>query len=291
MTSSAKSIILEISKPFSLRNTLLGYVFPHFTIVDSTLFRCDNFEGEEICYGFYQESNKLVVKPCSSMDRSFAWKIFNQLFDIERDYERLVREKLEVDNVIQEALNVVQGYKIFSSPNLFEILASAIISQNVSFNMFRKLLHVFVEKLVEEKTCSTYRFPTPETVIENSNLLKDLGLGYRAESLLNAARFAVENGLPISGSTEDIIGELIELKGVGMYTATMYTLFGLRRFDSPIWDRFIVKNVMRDLMGLEIKSFKEFDSVTSKLWGELRGIILAILIAFVYSKRHVERKI
>ncbi|MGQ4892144.1 MAG: DNA-3-methyladenine glycosylase family protein [Candidatus Njordarchaeia archaeon] len=288
MAKGLKEIKIKLVNPFSLQNTLLGYVFPYFNNVNSMLHRCDVFWGEVICYGFYQRNDELVVKPCSSVSETTLYKLFNMLFDIETNYDNLIREKIELDGVVEKAVNEVTGYKIFSSTNLFEILASAIISQNVSFNTFRKLLHVFVESLSKYQ-CFTYLFPSPDKIIEKRSTLERLGLGYKAKTLLNISQFALENGLPVNGTTREIIEELTAVKGIGIYTATMYTFFGLRRLDSPIYDRFIVKNVMNDLLNLNIKTFREFDSTTERLWGELRGLILAILIAFVYLKKREKK--
>ena len=263
---------------FSLIDTLSGYVFPFLELSGNWFYRCEKLRNKILCFRFNEVKGKLIVETLNGHSSHLS-QVVNNVFDLGSDYVKLIDEKVELEPEVKKRLFKVSGYRLFSSNDPFEIIVSAIISQNVNFATFRSLLKKFVQIIGTKVDDAFWVFPSPIEVITCKDQLKNVKLGYRNEAILNICKFALENTLPNKGDTMEIVKELVKVKGVGYYTASSYTLFALKRFDTPIWDRFITKHILNPLINVDVKTFKEFEKVTDNLWGEVRGLVLAMLIA------------
>jgi DNA-3-methyladenine glycosylase II len=131
----------------------------------------------------------------------------------------------------------------------FLVLCDSIISQQLSTRVAGVLLERF-------RSCCTKpgrRYPRPEDVLAcSTGRLRRLGLSYQKISYLkDLARHFVERKIDPyrfhALSDEEIIGELVAVKGVGRWTAEMFLIFSLCRLDVwPVDDLGIKKAVQRE---------------------------------------------
>jgi DNA-3-methyladenine glycosylase II len=117
-----------------------------------------------------------------------------------------------------------------SRPDPFEAVARAIVGQQLSTKAARSIW----EKLLGQFGGET---PTPEALLRKRKLtLRKAGLSNaKVEFLRDLAKHVKDGRLDFERikelSDEDVIAELIEVKGVGSWTAEMFLMFHLARPD------------------------------------------------------------
>jgi len=257
-----------------------GYVFPYLEVSNRFLKRCFWYDNEICCFKVSLTEDLFGVKDIFG---ECPKDPLNMLIDLKSN-------KILKDKAKNFDLNFpdIEKYALVWSPDWFEILTSAIISQNTSFIGFRNMLKNFVKTLGIKIKNYGYVFPRPNDIIEKKQKLNKLRLGYRAKWILEVSEFFKNNKPPSKGKTDELIKELVKVKGIGLYTASSFSLFHLKRYDTPLWDRFIAKKIMSDILGYKVNSFSEFKRLTRELWGEYRGLILAALVSVYY--RETKRK-
>jgi DNA-3-methyladenine glycosylase II len=116
-----------------------------------------------------------------------------------------------------------------SRPDPFEALARAIVGQQLSTKAARSIWERVVETLGGAATPEAFTSADPDTLraagLSNSKVayLRDLA-EHVASGELDLARLA-------ELSDEDVIADLIEIKGIGRWTAEMFLIFHLARPD------------------------------------------------------------
>ena len=179
------------------------------------------------------------------------YTLWHEYFDLGLDYAAVI-EKISLDEYTAEAARFAPGMRILRQDK-WEALASFILSQ--CNNMAR--IKGIIERLC--RLCGApfdfegrtlYAFPSPEavaglTIIE----LREIGCGYRAPYLLEAAREVGAGRLNLAElgtlSYELACGRLMALPGVGKKVADCVLLFGLHFLDSFPVDTWIKKALAR----------------------------------------------
>jgi DNA-3-methyladenine glycosylase II len=117
-----------------------------------------------------------------------------------------------------------------SRPDGYEALARAIVGQQLSTKAARSIW----ERLVAPFGGS---FPTPADLIATDpQSLREAGLSWSKVGFLRDLAERIENGTLDLGRLaglpdEDVVAELIQIKGVGSWTAEMFLIFHLARPD------------------------------------------------------------
>lgn len=151
---------------------------------------------------------------------------------------RAWREQLEegvayladTDEVLAEVIAKAPLPTITPHTNYYQELVESIISQQLSVKAARTILNRF-------KGLFTADFPSPEDILtQDIETYRAVGLsrqkaGYirdLAEKVIDGTvKFDHLDGL----SNQDVIDELIQIKGVGVWTVHMFLLFCMGRFD------------------------------------------------------------
>jgi len=116
-----------------------------------------------------------------------------------------------------------------SRPDPFLALARAIVGQQLSTKAARSIWERVVETLGEEPSPASILAAAPED-------LRGAGLSNsKVEYLTELAQSVESGGLDLARigdrADEDVIAELIEVKGIGRWTAEMFLIFHLGRPD------------------------------------------------------------
>lgn len=147
--------------------------------------------------------------------------------DLDRDlqpFEQLAQQ----DDLLRPIFESYRGLRLIGFPDLFEALTWAIIGQQITLSFAYTLKRRFVEQYGESQTIEgvTYwTFPRPEVIATlEPEALRPLQFSYRkAEYIRDIAREIVEGTLSKMAlrqlSTEDIRKHLLQLRGVGEWTA------------------------------------------------------------------------
>ncbi|KDN47352.1 DNA glycosylase [Tilletiaria anomala UBC 951] len=126
--------------------------------------------------------------------------------------------------------------------DLFKTLCTSILGQQISFLAARSVLYKFCRLFLmpeqpdyEAFPREKWPFPTPHEVLEASDdTLRGAGLsGQKVKYIRDVARRFADGRLDarklIAIEEEEVVKELVQIKGVGLWTAEMLLMFALRR--------------------------------------------------------------
>jgi DNA-3-methyladenine glycosylase II len=145
----------------------------------------------------------------------------------------------------------------------FQSLASGVISQQVSGAAAKAIKSRFVElfsaELAERKELN---FPTPAMVLRvDQPTLRTVGLSQRKAEYLHSLAEAFEKGdlsaeFFATASNQEIIDHLTKIRGIGVWSAEMFLMFGLRRMDVFSTGDLGIQRGMAAFVGRNVKTLK-----------------------------------
>ena len=177
---------------------------------------------------------------------------------------------LNKDKKLKKIISSVGECKIRTISNPFEALVEAIITQQISDSAGKSISLKF-------KNLFGKKYPTPSDVTKLTiEQIKSVGLSrMKAEYIFDISQMIVDKKLDFKifkkMSNEDVISELIKIRGIGKWTAEMYLIFALGRMDVfPLGDLGLI-NGIKKLYDLENPSTDEILEITNS-WIPYRTI-------------------
>ena len=177
---------------------------------------------------------------------------------------------LNKDKKLKKIISSVGECKIRTISNPFEALVEAIITQQISDSAGKSISLKF-------KNLFGKKYPTPSDVAKLTiKQIKSVGLSrMKAEYIFDISQMIVDKKLDFKifkkMSNEDVISELIKIRGIGKWTAEMYLIFALGRMDIfPLGDLGLI-NGIKKLYDLENPSTDEILEITNS-WIPYRTI-------------------
>ena len=169
------------------------------------------------------------------------------------DWTPALRHLRKVDPVMRRVIDRVGPCTLHPRRDYFVVLCKAIFTQQIStavatilFGRFRDLFPA--------------RRPTPQRVAEvlgngDADVLRKCGLSrQKAAYLQDLSRHFIDGRIPTRRlgrmSDEAVIESLVEVKGIGRWTAEMFLIFTLNRPDVLPVDDLGLREGARDLYGL-----------------------------------------
>ncbi len=206
-------------------------------------------------------------------------EMWHQYFDLDRDYS-IIRKSVSVNDFMRKACEIGRGIRILQQ-DPWESLCSFILSQCNHITRIKGIIARLCEYYGTAIECEgkvLYSFPTPETIAGlNISDLDCLRAGYRAKSLLNAAREIADGRLNFDDfatmDSENVIQTLCNLQGVGPKVASCTMLFGLHRTDAFPVDVWMKRAVDKYFGG------KDFDA--NAVFGENAGMAQQYIFYFM----------
>jgi len=216
----------------------------------------------------------------SSQLRSVSWMI-SRIFNLDLDLNPFYH-KVEEDKVMKKLIYRLRGLKSPITPTIFEALIDCIIEQQISLKAAHSIENRLIKRFgdsmkVEGETY--YAYPSPEnlTHLELQDL-RDCGVSFRKAEYIRDLSIDIVNGeleletVEELDDTQEMIEELSKIRGVGVWTAELTLLRGLRRFDAlPADDiglRRAISHFYRDDAKLSASEAREIASS----WGEWKGL-------------------
>ena len=142
------------------------------------------------------------------------------------------------------------------NPDRFATLVMSIVSQQISAK---------AATTVAGRMETAFGEMTPETLCAAAvEDIQRCGLSMRKagyiKSLSEAAALGRLDLAAFSGMTDaEIVRRLVELPGIGAWTAEMFLIFSMERPDVVSWGDFAIKRGMMNLYGLESLSREQFE--------------------------------
>jgi DNA-3-methyladenine glycosylase II len=156
--------------------------------------------------------------------------------DLAAVYQKARKHLARRDPRLKEMISRVGTCTLRPDPGGFAVLVRAIIAQLISTAAARTI-GGRLEALVGPAGL------TPDAILAlDEQRLRSVGLsGAKARSLLDLAARSADGRLPVDDlpkmSDEEAMGRLVEVRGIGVWTAEMYLIFSLGRLDIlPVGD-------------------------------------------------------
>ena len=161
-----------------------------------------------------------------------------------------VKHLRDADPVMRELIQQVGPFTLRPHRNRFELLVRSIISQQISTKAARSIRRR-VEALVAPEELAAENLVQCEV-----QLLRAAGLSSQKTTyLLDLCRKVLDGQVRLRHigrlSDENIIQDLIEVKGVGRWTAQMFLIFALGRLDVLPHDDLGLRSAIRNLYQLD----------------------------------------
>jgi DNA-3-methyladenine glycosylase II len=134
------------------------------------------------------------------------------------------------DPILGEVINNAPLPTFVPHKNYYQELVESIISQQLSVKAAATILKRFKELFTED-------FPSPEDILATDiETLRSVGLSrQKASYIKDLANRVLEGSIQFghldSLSNQEIIDELVQIKGVGVWTVHMFLLFCMGRLD------------------------------------------------------------
>lgn len=217
-----------------------------------------------------------------SCDEETWTRVWTPYFDLGRNYADM-RERIRRDNVYTETVcEAGRGIRILRQ-DPWETLVTFIISQRRSIPAIRtcveKLCARFGEEIRTERE-ALHLFPAAETLLEAApEELAACGLGYRLPYVRDAAERAASGAADLEAygalSDEELLCELMQVKGVGVKVAGCVALFGYGRMACAPVDVWIARAIDEYFGGQD-----PFESQ-----GELAGLLQQYMFYYAQQRK------
>ncbi|MBP5331056.1 MAG: DNA-3-methyladenine glycosylase 2 family protein, partial [Lachnospiraceae bacterium] len=201
------------------------------------------YEREDGIFDVYSGNRHLRLRQQGGkVDFYCDWEEFDsywrRYFDLDRDYEVIVRAATGKDELVEQACQYGAGIRILHQ-DIWEMLISFIISQQKQIPSIRKCIEALCERFGERK-CDThiwYTFPTAEAIATGGpEGMKGLSLGYRERYISETAVKYLTDGLPYdtveSMGLDAAKAYFTSFCGVGEKVANCICLFGAGYVDA-----------------------------------------------------------
>ncbi len=176
------------------------------------------------------------------------------------------------DKKLQKLLKDQEPLSLKFHKNICLRLCASIMSQQLSTKVAKVIFHRFLQLYGGKE-------PTPNQIAATPfDQLRAIGLSNaKTQYVLNVAAFALENSLDDKKmkkmSDEEAIQLLVQIKGVGRWTAEMLLMFTLGRPDIFSIDDYGIQMAMKKLYNLDStnkKAFKDQMLKISSKWSPFR---------------------
>lgn len=176
---------------------------------------------------------------------------------------------------VAEKLGKIEPYQVRSSGDYFADLCESIVNQQLSGKAAATIWGRFIALLPHKKV-------TPENVLMvPDQQIRDAGMSWgKARYIKDLAQKVKDKSVKLDQldklGNEEIIAELIKVKGIGTWTAEMFLLFTLGRPDVFSHGDLGLRNAIRKIYGLDKPTREEVEALCIR-WSPYRSIACRIL--------------
>jgi DNA-3-methyladenine glycosylase II len=238
------------------------------------------------------EKPKLTVEltsnnPITLQEKQTAETTIRFVFNLDSNLCSFYKDA-ENDPAMKQITQQLYGLKNPTTPTVFESLVDSIVEQQISIKVAHTIEERIVKKFGEPLTIDGYTYfayPTSQNIADASiSEIQQVGLSMRkAEYIQNAATLIVDGKLDLERlktqqNAEQIIAELDEIKGIGVWTAELTMLRGMQKLDAFPADDFGIRRVISKYYcsgkAVDASEAREI----AKAWGNWKGLAAYYLI-------------
>ena len=224
----------------------------------------------------WTDGDRLLIDGADEWDRP----MWEEYFDLGLDYAAVKEQLCALHPRLAEAVSYAPGIRVLRQEP-FEMLISAIISQNNHIKRIEGIVDRLCERFGEPLGGGAYAFPTARRLASlEPDDLAPVRAGFRHRYMIDAARKVADGTVDLERIRrlpyEAARQELMTITGVGVKVADCVLLFGLYRLDGfplDVW----MKRAMDRL----------FDHMDPTAFGPYAGIAQQYI--FHYVRMHPEK--
>lgn len=191
-------------------------------------------------------------------------------------YKKALLHLKTTDPILYEVAVKTKPFKILPHPNPYTRIIRSIIGQQLSVKaastIYARLENLFPNKLI-----------MPEILISiHDEDLRTCGVSYQKISYLkDLSQKVIAGEVQLSKlsemDNEQVIEELVKIKGIGQWTAEMFLMFTLARVDVFSFGDLGLQNAIKRLYKLKNKPTVNEMEILSKNWSPYRTYAAMIL--------------
>lgn len=187
------------------------------------------------------------------------------------DIDAALNHLRDVDSVMGELISKAGPFTLKLDRNRFGLLVRSILSQQISTKAARAIRLRLDQLLLPEKLSA-------EAISKVSDeQLRSVGLSTQKVSYLrDLSNRTLDERLQLNKigrmSDEDAIEHLIQVRGIGRWTAQMFLIFSLGRLDVFPHDDLIVRSSIRELYNLDELPNKQTSHEIAGSWAPYRSV-------------------
>lgn len=196
-------------------------------------------------------------------------------YGVNDDINEFYRHAKDLGSIITN----LNGMRNSCVESLYEITNISIVLQNTNVKRTESMMRNLLLKYGDLTTFSgksLFVFYSPESIARSSEqVLRGLKLGYRANYILDIAKYFLKNKDLESEiekmPPEEAKDKLLEIKGIGPYTANLILFSYLRHpgfINFDVWNR---KLLSRFLFGVDNVPPQDLADECEKRWGKYKG--------------------
>ena len=199
------------------------------------------------------------------------------------------------DPFLSKAVQTFYGLHPTRTASVFEALVTAITGQQISGSVARAIRARVVRTLgtsILVDIDTFYTFPKATDFLEaGQDKLRSFGLSARkAEYILEVASRAADGTLDLQRleklSNNDVVEELVQIRGIGQWTAQWTLLSALGRSDAfPSGDLALKRVISEYYFDGEPITDDETTAFASERWGNYAGLATTYLFAYIRHNR------
>lgn len=229
------------------------------------------------------KSNEIILHEDKQLAKKTISYIFNIDFDLHPFYEAMKNDK-----IMSKLTRQLAGLKNPTTPTVFESLVDSIVEQQISLKAAHSIERNMIKKFGSALNIDGnvyYAYPTPKQLNDaTKDQLRECGLSFRkAEYIKDISKRIIEGKLDLEKFKEyddmdQIIDELCEIRGVGIWTAELTVLRGLNKLESIPADDIGLQRVISHYYNDGEKISSEDIRRISKNWSKWKGLAAFYLI-------------
>jgi DNA-3-methyladenine glycosylase II len=217
----------------------------------------------------------------SENDRRVAEETISYILNLGLDLETFY-QAVKSDRVMAAIAEKLRGLKNPTTPTVFESLISSIIEQQISLivahSMEKKVVKAFGEAL-RINDLDYYIFPTPQRLASATREeLRHCGLSEKkAEYIRDVSKSIIEGKLDLEAlkeleDTNTVIDRLLNIRGIGLWTAEMTVLRGMRRLEEMPADDIGLRRCIAHYYSNDRRISADEARQIARKWGKWQGL-------------------
>ena len=186
------------------------------------------------------------------------------------------------DEALKQIIKMLYGLRSPTTQTVYEALVDSIIEQQISLMVATSLERTMIKKFGEQLVVdgeTFYAYPTPKSLSEGSiEEFRECGLSIRkAEYIKEISALVAERRLDLEKyrtykKAKEIVRELDDLRGVGVWTAELTTIRSLQKWDVMPADDVGLRRIIAHYYCEGKKITSDQATNIAEPWGKWRGL-------------------